>query len=71
MSQKISDSSSSGGSLTTTQRKTCQPVSGSNSKRIEYGCVSRIALEEVVVGLAVLVGAPELRPDAGEIGHGE
>jgi hypothetical protein len=41
MSLKIRDRSSSGGSATTTQRKTCQPVSGSNSNRIEYGWVSR------------------------------
>jgi len=30
-----------------------------------------VALEELVVGDAVLVGPPELGPDAGEIGHGE
>jgi hypothetical protein len=33
--------SSSGGSDVTSQRKTCHPVSGSYSNRIEYGWVAR------------------------------
>ena len=36
---------------------------------IEYGLRREEALEEVVVGLAVLVGAPELGADAGQIRH--
>ena len=71
MSQKMSDSSSSGGSLATTQRKTCQPGLGVELEEDRVRVRLEVALEEVVVGEPVLVGAPELCPDAGEIGHGE